>query len=128
MSAWRNFEGAYIRTAAVEGQVIIDGEGLPGVMVTLTGGPGNDNYTKLTGADGEYAFGELRPGDYQVSISGYDPDDFEFASTAQDVSVDLEETETVSFTGHPAPHVRHQRTGQRRRDGPCGRDGHPFGR
>ena len=94
-----DFEGAYIRTAAVEGQVIIDGEGLPGVMVTLTGGPGNDNYTKLTGADGEYAFGELRPGDYQVSISGYDPDDFEFASTAQDVSVDLEETETVSFTG-----------------------------
>ena len=94
-----DFEGAYIRTAAVEGQVIIDGEGLPGVTVTLTGGPGNDNYTKLTGADGEYAFGELRPGDYQVSISGYDPDDFEFASSVQDVSVELEETETVSFTG-----------------------------
>ena len=93
------FEGAYIRTAAVEGRVIIEGEGLAGVTVTLTGGPGNDNYTKLTGDNGEYAFTELRPGDYQVSISGYDPDDYEFASSAHDVSVDLDETETVSFTG-----------------------------
>ena len=94
-----NFEGAYIRTAAVEGRVIIEGEGLAGVTVTLTGGPGNDNYTKLTGADGGYAFTELRPGDYQVSISGYDADDYEFASSSHDVSVDLDETETVSFTG-----------------------------
>ena len=94
-----NFEGAYIRTAAVEGRVIIEGEGLAGVTVTLTGGPGNDNYTKLTGADGGYAFTELRPGDYQISISGYDPDDYEFASSSHDVSVELDETETVSFTG-----------------------------
>ena len=94
-----NFEGAYIRTAAVEGRVIIEGEGLAGVTVTLTGGPGNDSYTKLTGANGEYAFTELRPGDYQISISGYDPDDYEFASSAHDVSVDLGETEIVSFTG-----------------------------
>ena len=99
MSAWPNFEGAYIRTAAVEGRVIIEGEGLAGVTVTLTGGPGNDNYTKLTGDNGEYAFTELRPGDYQVSISGYDADDYEFASSAHDVSVELDETETVSFTG-----------------------------
>ena len=94
-----NFEGAYIRTAAVEGRVIIEGEGLAGVMVTLVGGPGNDSYTKMTGANGEYAFTELRPGDYQVSISGYDPEDYEFASNSHDVSVDLDETETVSFTG-----------------------------
>ena len=94
-----NFEGAYIRTAAVEGRVIIEGEGLAGVMVTLVGGPGNDSYTKTTGANGEYAFTELRPGDYQVSISGYDPEDYEFASNSHDVSVDLEETETVTFTG-----------------------------
>ena len=99
MSAWPNFEGAYIRTAAVEGRVIIEGEGLAGVTVTLTGGPGNDSYTKLTGDNGEYAFTELRPGDYQVSISGYDPDDYEFASSSHDVSVELDETETVSFTG-----------------------------
>ena len=94
-----NFEGAYIRTAAVEGRVIIEGEGLAGVTVTLVGGPGNDSYTKMTGDNGEYAFADLRPGDYQVSISGYDPEDYEFASNSHDVSVDLDETETVSFTG-----------------------------
>ena len=94
-----DFEGAYIRTAAVEGRVIIEGEGLAGVTVTLTGGPGNDSYTKLTGANGEYAFTELRPGDYQINISGYDPDEYEFASSSHDVSVELDETETVSFTG-----------------------------
>ena len=90
---------ADIRTAAVEGRVIIEGEGLAGVTVTLTGGPGNDSYTKLTGDNGEYAFTELRPGDYQINISGYDPDDYEFASSSHDVSVDLGETEIVSFTG-----------------------------
>ena len=94
-----NFEGAYIRTSAVEGRVIIEGEGLAGVMVTLVGGPGNDSYTKMTGANGEFTFTELRPGDYQVSISGYDVEDYEFASNSHDVSVDLDETETVSFTG-----------------------------
>ena len=93
------FEGAYIRTAAIDGRVIIEGRGLPGVMVTLAGGPGNDNYTKTTGDNGEYAFTGLRPGDYEVSISGYDPDDYEFASNSRDVSVELDETETVSFTG-----------------------------
>ncbi len=94
-----DFEGAFIRTAAIEGRVIIEGEGLAGVMVTLVGGPGNDSYTKTTGPDGEFAFTELRPGDYQVSISGYDAEDYEFASNSHDVSVDLDETETVSFTG-----------------------------
>ncbi len=94
-----NFEGAYIRTAAIEGRVVIEGEGLPGVTVTLVGGPADDSYTKMTGADGEYAFTELRPGTYQVDISGYDPRDYEFAATSQEVIVGLDETETVSFTG-----------------------------
>ena len=93
------FEGAYIRTATIDGRVAIEGEGLAGVMVTLSGGPGNESYTRMTGDNGEYAFTELRPGDYQISIDGYDPDDYEFASTAHDVSVDLDETETVTFTG-----------------------------
>ncbi len=94
-----DFEGAYIRTAAIEGRVIIEGEGLPGVTVTLVGGPAEESYTKMTGADGEYAFTELRPGDYMVDISGYDPRDYEFAATSQEVNVGLDETETVSFTG-----------------------------
>ena len=94
-----DFTGTFIRTSAIEGRVIIEGEGLPGVTVTLVGGPADDSYTKMTGADGQYAFTELRPGHYKVDISGYDPRDYEFASNSHDVSVDLDETETVSFTG-----------------------------
>ena len=94
-----DFTGHFIRTSAVEGQVIIEGEGLAGVTVTLSGGPADESYTMMTDADGMYRFEELRPGDYTVSISDFDTRDYEFASTSQDVSVDLDETGTVSFTG-----------------------------
>ena len=94
-----DFTGHFIRTSAVEGQVVIDGEGLPAVTVTLSGGPGDESYTTMTDADGMYRFEELRPGDYTVSISDFNVRNFEFAATSQDVSVDLDETGTVSFTG-----------------------------
>ena len=94
-----DFTGHYIRTSAVEGQVIIDGEGLQGVTVTLAGGPSDERHTMMTDADGMYRFEDLRPGDYTVSISDFDTRDYEFAATSQDVSVDLDETGTVSFTG-----------------------------
>jgi hypothetical protein len=94
-----DFTGHFIRTSAVEGEVIIDGEGLQGVTVTLAGGPADENHTMMTDADGMYRFDDLRPGDYTVSISDFDTRDYEFAATSQDVSVDLDETGTVSFTG-----------------------------
>ncbi len=94
-----DFTGHFIRTSAVEGQVIIEGEGLAGVSVTLSGGPADEMYTMMTDADGMYRFEELRPGSYTVSIADFDPRDYEFAATSQDVSVDLDETGTVSFTG-----------------------------
>ncbi|MYD95197.1 MAG: hypothetical protein F4Y02_16265, partial [Chloroflexi bacterium] len=94
-----DFTGHFIRTSAVEGQVVIEGEGLAGVTVTLNGGPADETHTVMTDADGMYRFGELRPGSYTVSISDFDTRDYEFAATSQDVSVDLDETGTVSFTG-----------------------------
>ena len=94
-----DFTGHYIRTSAVEGQVIIDGEGLQGVTVTLAGGPADERHTMMTDSEGMYRFEDLRPGDYTVSISDFDTRDYEFAATSQDVSVDLDETGTVSFTG-----------------------------
>ena len=62
-----DFTGHFIRTSAVEGQVVIEGEGLPGITVTLSGGPADESYTAMTDADGMYRFEELRPGDYTVS-------------------------------------------------------------
>ena len=40
-----DFTGHSIRTSAVEGQVMIEGEGLPGVTVALTGGPADESFT-----------------------------------------------------------------------------------
>ena len=94
-----DFTGHFIRTSAVEGQVIIEGEGLAGITVTLSGGPSDERFTMMTDADGMYRFEDLRPGDYTVSITDFNPRDYEFAATSQDVSVDLDETGTVSFTG-----------------------------
>ena len=94
-----DFTGHFIRTSAVEGLVSIEGEGMAGVTVTLSGGPADESFTMMTDADGMYRFEDLRPGDYTVSITDFDPRDYEFAATSQDVSVDLDETGTVSFTG-----------------------------
>ena len=94
-----DFTGHFIRTSAVEGEVIIDGRGLAGVTVTLIGGPADENFTTMTDSDGMYRFEDLRPGDYTVSISDFDTRDYNFAVASQDVSVDLGETATVPFTG-----------------------------
>ncbi len=95
-----DFTGHYVRTSAVEGRVAIEGEGLAGVTVTLSGGPAEESRRATTDADGMYRFGELRAGAYEVSIAGgFEAEDYEFASTSRDVSVEMDETATVSFTG-----------------------------
>ncbi len=95
-----DFTGHYVRTSAVEGRVAIEGEGLAGATVTLSGGPAEESRRATTDADGMYRFGELRAGAYEVSIAGgYEAEDYEFASTSRDVSVEMDETATVSFTG-----------------------------
>ncbi len=95
-----DFTGRYVRTSAVEGRVVVEGEGLSGVTVALSGGPAEESRRATTDADGMYRFGELRAGAYEVSIAGgFDAEDYEFASTSRDVSVEMGETATVSFTG-----------------------------
>ena len=92
-----SFDGTYLRTAGIMGQVSVEGVGLAGVMVTMTG-EGEDK-TDVTDAGGLYAFSKLKAGAYSVAISGYDPDEVEFTSTSMNVSVALGETANVPFNG-----------------------------
>ncbi len=94
-----SFDGTYLRTAGVQGQVTIvdSGEGLGGVTVTLLG-QGEDR-TEMTNASGHYAFSQLKGGTYQVAISGYDTDDYEFLATSKSVTVATGETANVPFEG-----------------------------
>ena len=92
-----SFDGTYLRTAGIMGQVSVEGEGLAGVTVTMTG-EGEDE-TDVTDAGGLYGFSKLRAGSYSVAISGYDPDEVEFTSTSRNVTVALGETANVPFDG-----------------------------
>ena len=92
-----SFDGTYLRTAGIMGQVSVEGEGLAGVTVTMTG-EGEDQ-TDVTDAGGLYAFSKLKAGDYSVAISGYDTDDYAFGTTSMNVAVATGETANIPFTG-----------------------------
>ena len=92
-----SFDGTYLRTAGIQGQVSVDGEGLAGVTVTLMGH--GEEGTAMTDAGGLYSFSKLRSGTYQVAISGYDTDDYEFATTSKSATVATGETANVPFEG-----------------------------
>ncbi len=92
-----SFDGTYLRTAAVRGQVSVEGSGLAGVTVSLSGE--GDDRTATTDAGGQYAFSKLRAGDYSVAVSGYDADAIGFDATSQSVTVALGETANVRFDG-----------------------------
>ncbi len=94
-----SFDGTYLRTAGIMGRVSVEGAGLEGVTVSLSGGPDGADETTETDAAGQYSFAKLRAGDYAVGISGYDADDFEFEVTSQNVTVALGETANVPFEG-----------------------------
>ena len=94
-----SFDGTYLRTAGIMGQVSVEGEGVEGVNVSLSGGPDNASETTTTDASGQYSFAKLRAGDYAVGISGYDTDEYEFEVTSRNVTVALGETANVPFEG-----------------------------
>ena len=92
-----SFDGTYLRTAGIMGQVSVEGVGLAGVTVTMTG-EGEDE-TDVTDAGGLYGFSKLKAGNYSVAISGFDPDEVEFSTTSMNVSVALGETANIPFMG-----------------------------
>ena len=91
-----SFDGTYLRTAGIVGRVSAEGTGLAGVTVSLSG---SESRTASTDQAGQYAFNDLRAGTYQVGISGFDADDYEFATTSQSVTVALGQRATVPFDG-----------------------------
>ena len=92
-----SFDGTYLRTAGVQGQVSVDGEGLPDVTVTLVGE--GEERTDVTDAGGLYAFSALKSGTYQVAITNPDPEDYEFTTTSKSATVATGETANVPFEG-----------------------------
>ncbi len=95
-----SFDGTYLRTAILNGEVSAEGDGLEGVLVSLSGGPDKDrNPTTRTNKDGLYAFENLRGGAYQVGISDYDDINYGFDRPSRNVTLVLGGTATVDFEG-----------------------------
>ena len=92
------FDGEYLRSAAITGQVTVAGSGLAGVTVNLSGPEAETDATR-TDAAGAYTFTELRAGDYNLDISGYDADEYEFDVTSTTVTLAGGETANVPFEG-----------------------------
>ena len=93
------FGGIMLRTAGIEVAVTINGDALPDVTVTVSGGPKDEEHTATTDTAGMYEVDELYAGDYSVAISGFDTDVYGFDGTSENVKVALEETATVEFDG-----------------------------
>ena len=92
------FEGTYLRTSAISGQVSVEGAGgLPGVTVSLQG-RGEDR-TATTNSAGQYTFSELRSGDYSVGMTNPDSDLYGFDVTSKNVTISHGETASVPFDG-----------------------------
>ena len=91
------FDGSLLRTSSIMGQVSVEGEGLSGVTVSLSGE--GENQSTITNNSGQYAFSDLPAGNFQVGISGYDTDDYSFEISTKNVALALGETATVPFEG-----------------------------
>ena len=95
-----NFAATIIRTASVSGMVTIDGEAMKDVTVTISGEHAPADSSMMTGDDGTYSFGELRKGDYTVTMTNPDDNAYSFPTVAQPVNLGVgQEQPGISFAG-----------------------------
>lgn len=95
-----NFSGSYIRTSSILGVVTLEGAGLSGLSVALSG---MSEGTTTTASDGAFAFTGLRAGTYTVEVSGYDSEAYSFSNTTQSATVGVGASAEMSFEG---THIR----------------------
>ncbi len=90
------FDGILLRTAGVSGRVTVDGEPMGGLTVALSGE--EDRAGVKTNSDGQYAFSGLAAGDYKITLSGYDTDEYHF-DAEMDIELELDEAAIANFEG-----------------------------
>ena len=95
-SVTRNFAGAWVRTASLMGMVTVEGEGLPGITVSITG---RQDDQMVTDDNGQYTFTGLRAGNYTVEITGFDATGVAFSATSSAIEVSAGESKVWSFDG-----------------------------
>ena len=94
-----SFAGTMLRQGSISGRVHAEGDAIPGATVTLAGAM---EATRETDDQGNYAFTDLGPGTYVVSVTN--PDEvaykFEDEDTSENVTLDnADDKKTVNFAG-----------------------------
>ena len=92
-----SFAGTMLRQGSISGRVHAEGDSIPGATVTLAGGA--VKATRETDDQGNYAFTDLGPGTYVVSVTN--PDEVAYdapESTSENVTLDSADGKaTVNF-------------------------------
>ena len=94
-SSGNNFGG---HDGSISGMVSVEG-GLPLKDVEVSLSSDHRERTAMTNAGGMYSFGNLRAGDYTITITGYDDVAYEFSSTSSMVSVADGGSSSADFEG-----------------------------
>jgi len=84
-----------LANSVIQGVVSVEGAGLQGVSVTLTG---KESRSGVTDASGRFELSGLTSGGYTVFFGNL-PAGVSFASTTQNVSLGVNDTRTVDFQG-----------------------------
>ncbi|TVP55581.1 MAG: hypothetical protein EA351_10340 [Gemmatimonadales bacterium] len=92
-----DFQGNFIRTAAIVGTVTSREQGLPGISVRLEG---TESRTTQTDSEGEFRFSAMRAGSYTVEISGF-PASVNFPTPRTEVELATGQTHVATFEGIP---------------------------
>ena len=92
-----DFQGNFIRTAAIAGTVTSRDQGLAGITVRLEG---VETRTTQTDGAGEFRFSALRAGSYSVEISGF-PASVGFPTPRTEVELAAGQTHVATFEGVP---------------------------
>ncbi len=92
-----DFQGNFIRTAAIVGTVTSREQGLPGISVRLEG---TESRTTQTDSQGEFRFSAMRAGSYTVEISGFPPT-VSFPTPRTEVELATGQTHVATFEGIP---------------------------
>lgn len=89
------FVGTFVRTASITGTVLVDGVGIEGATLALSG---TESTTSSSGPTGEFSFPQLRAGMFTVELSGLAAD-LTFGVTQIQVTLGVGDAVTVDFVG-----------------------------
>ncbi len=90
------FVGAYIRESSLQGRVTAEGDGMEGVLIRHSGP--SDGQVE-TDAEGRFAFGQLRSGEYTLEIARYDSTRYAFPETRATVVLPVSGMRRQDFKG-----------------------------